>query len=191
MNRRGMSILAIVLLLGVIASILVFAYHSMWRGSSRTLFSVQEQRELVNLGRSALSEAYYEVQHSMDEGTAEWVDWCIALAVDEPRPFVPQMTLENAGLMAPDPRFLRYEASDIAIHRVRGLTLEEANNGQMGLLDLHVTVSVRRESPRHEAKLSMLARHTFRFAMSHGPYGAGGRHIQVSQTPVATWIEAE
>lgn len=188
--RRGLSLLVLVLFSGVIASVFVFAYHFLWRGSSRTLFSVHEQRELVNLGRSALGEAYYELQHAMDESGEEWVDWCIA---DEPpadRTFEPAMTIENAAQMTNDPQLLAYTAGTIAIRRVRGLTIEEAESGGMGLVDLEVTVSVKRDAPRHEARLFMVARHAFRFAQNHGPYANGGRHVALTATPVATWMEA-
>jgi len=47
-GRGGMSLLASVILLGVCLGVLVTGMHTLWRGSSRTLFSVQEHRELMD-----------------------------------------------------------------------------------------------------------------------------------------------
>ena len=190
MKRAGATVLVVVLLLGAVASVLVFATHFLWRNSSRTLFSVQEQRELVNLARSSVSEAYFELQRAMDSSTADWVDWCIARETPEARQFEPAMTRENAALMSPDQSFLSYTCQPIQIRRVQGMSPEEAEEGRLGLIDMEVEVAVRRESPRHEARLHLIARHSFRLAMSSGPYGSGGRHISITPTPVATWLEA-
>jgi hypothetical protein len=186
--RHGLSLLVLVLASAVIASVFVLAYHFLWRGSSRTLFSVQEQRELVNLGRSALADAYFELQKSMDESGEEWVDWCIAESEAQDRTYRPAMTIENAAQMTTDARFLAYDAEDVKIRRVLGLTPEEAREGKMGLVDLEVTVGVRREAPRHQARLYVVARHAFRFAQNNGPFG--GRHVELTPTPVATGMEA-
>jgi hypothetical protein len=188
--RRGLGLLALVLFLGAIASVFVFAYHFLWRGSSRTLFSVQEQRELVNVARSAVAETYYELQLSMDDSGSEWVDWSISDGEVAERLHPPLMTRENAELMSADPTALRYEVDPVKIRRVTGLTLEQANQGKMGLVDLEVVVGVRREAPRHEARLITVARHAFRFAQNVGPFGGGGRHVVLTPTPVATWMEA-
>lgn len=185
-----MTVLVLVLFTGIVMSVLVFAIHFLWRGSSRTLFSVQEQRELTNLARSAIADVYYELQKAMDESGEEWVDWCIAEGEVPQRTCSPVMTRDNAEQMTTDPTFLQFTAGDVTIRRVQGLSPERAREGAMGLVDLEVVVGVRRRDPRHEARLYLVCRHAFRFAPNQGPFARGGQHVALSPTPVATWMEA-
>jgi hypothetical protein len=189
--RTGASVLVIVILFAVIAGVMVFAYHQLWRGSSRTLFSAQELRVMTNLGRSSLSETYYELQKELDHGGEEWFDWCTAIGSPPPRTFVPAMTRENADVMSPEGGVLRYTTGDVEVRRVARLDLQLAGSGHMGVIDLVVEVAVNRDAPKHAAKLVLAERRNFWFADQLGPYGAGGRHIEVLPTPVGTWIEGD
>jgi len=190
MRRDGVSVLAIVLVLAAIAMILVVASSDLWRGSSRTLFSVQETRELVNLARSTLSEAYYLVQVKLDRAEPEWFDWCIKKRAVPARPVDTPLSHQNASAMTESPEALRYEVGDVTATRVRGVHLYSPP-GELGIVDLKVTVRVIRASPHHEATLTMTQRHDFHLAENAGPHAGVGRHLELSQTPAATQIEED
>jgi hypothetical protein len=188
--RRGSTILLSVLFFALAAAVVVIAYHTLWRTSSRTLFSVQENRLLVNLGRSALAEGYYELQRSLDQGRAHWFDWFTGRGAAADRSFVPARTRENAVAMS-SPDFLEYTTGDVSIKRTVGLPLRDAVEGKQGVIDLTVRVRVRRAAPVHEAELTMSERRSFWFADDHGPFAGGGRHIALSATPAASFIEED
>lgn len=189
MNRDGLGILGAVLFFALAASVVVLAYHSLWLGSSRTLFSVQEHRELINLARSALAEGYYELQRSLDQGEGRWFDWFTTSGIASDRAFVPVRTRENAQVMAGSGQALDYHASDVTLARIQGLDLRDLTTGRLGVVDLRVVVQVKRSVPRHQATLTMVERRTFSFEDSFGPFGSGGRHIALSPTPAGTFIE--
>lgn len=190
-SRRAFSILALVVFFALVSSVVVFAAHFLWRGSSRTLFSVQEQRQLVNLGRSALEEAYVEFQHHLDEGQADWFDWFTAPDAVPERTFAPATTREDLEQLAPAGGMLRFVTSDVTIRRVRTLDTHNLGGDSLGVLDLIVTVEVHRTDPAHHAQLTLVTRRTFRLAESVGPYGSAGRHVEVTPTPAGTWIEGD
>jgi hypothetical protein len=190
-RRGGLGILAAVLVFTFAASVVVLGYHTLWRQSSRSLFSIQENRQLVNLGRSALSEGYYELQKSLDQGQARWFDWCTAGAAAADRIFVPARTRENAAAMSAPGGALEYACSDVTVTRVKRLGMREVAQGLVGVMDLRVVVRVRRTAPFHEHELTMLERRNFRFEDDHGPFGLGGRHVVISPTPAATVLESE
>src|SRR6266852_4862129 len=110
-RRHGLGALAAVLFFALAACVIVLAYHTLWRGSSRTLFSIQENRQLINLGRSALAEGYYELQRSLDQGQARWFDWFTSGSAVPDRTFVPVRTRENADIMSGGGQVLEYSAS--------------------------------------------------------------------------------
>jgi hypothetical protein len=188
-SRDGLGVLAAVMFFALAGSVIVLAYHTLWRGSSRTLFSVQENRQLLNLGRSALAEGYYELQRSLDNRDARWFDWFTASRGASDRTFAPVRTRENAEVMSGGGQTLQYAASDVTLVRVKGLPLSQIGVGKLGVIDLRVVVTVKRLSPRHEATLTMIERRTFSFQDDFGPYGTGGRHIELSPTPAGTVIE--
>lgn len=183
--RTGATVLTITIVLASILSIGVFAYHFLWRGSSKTLFSVQENRELLNLARSALAEAYFRLQVDLDSSRQIWFDWC-TLAVANPRTFTPQRTKDNATNAMSANQIVKYSTGDVTMERIVRLTPESMGTDQ-GIIDLKVTVSVERTSPKHFAKLTMIERRNFRLADS-GPFAGGGRRIVVSPTPAMTSI---
>ena len=183
-----MTVLVAVLLLSVIAVGVAVAAHTMWRGSSRTLFSVQENRLMGNLGRSALTETYFELQRSLDSSRAVWLDWFTG-AESAPVTHLPRVTRDNAALLPLDPAALSYTAGEVTIRRVVGLDREAASEGQMGLVDISLTVEVNRAAPKHRARITMSERRTWWLVDQLGPYGSAGRHVELSATPVGTWIE--
>jgi hypothetical protein len=188
--RRGVSVLAIVVMLAVISGVVVMAYHSLWRGTSRTMFSVQEHRQLMNLARSSLAEAYYELQRSLDQSSAEWFDWCTSPEAVPEKTFEPDVTRQEAGFMTADVEALRYTTQRVTLARVKRLD-ESAGGGEMGVLDMRVVVEVRRRSPAHHAVRTMAERRNFWLADDLGPYSGAGRHVEVSPTPAATVIEGD
>jgi hypothetical protein len=188
--RKGVSVLAIVLILGVIGGIASMAYTDLWRGSSRTLFSVQEHRELVNLARSTLAEAHYALQVKLDRAEPEWFDWCIKRRKVPPRQIDTQLSHQNAAAMTENPDYLKYEVGEVTAVRVQELHAYSRPDEQ-GIIDLTVRVSVRRTSPRHEAALSMTQRHTFRLAENGGGKAGVGRYIEMDQVPAGTAIEGD
>ena len=187
-TRRGASLLAMVLVFSAAASVVVLGYHTLWRGSSRTLFSVEERRQLVNLGRSALAEAYYEMQHSLDESRVGWQDWFTSAAVPADRTLPPKETRANAAVMSLDAAALEYSATDVSVNRVQRLEVTNSD-APPGILDMRVRVTVRRRFPLHEATLQMVERRTFRFEPASGPFAFAGRTVVLSPTPVATLLE--
>ena len=86
-----MSLLLLVLVVGLIIGLTGLSYHTLWRGSSRTLYSVQEHRQLINLARSALDEAYYVIQARLDHGQADWFGWLTRSAAVPPRTHDPRV----------------------------------------------------------------------------------------------------
>ena len=188
MKRRGFSVLTFVLLIGVVLSGIVLATQTMWRGSSRTLFSVQEHRQLVSLGRSCLAEAYFELQSSLDYSRADWFDWCTQGRQPQTKTFVPKVCRENAALMTTNAQFLSYSASDVTIERSMGVDPRGGADHEQGMLDLKVTVKIVRAAPHHEASLTMIERRNFWLADSLGPFGSAGRHVELSPTPAATTL---
>lgn len=188
-GRRGAVVLTAVMVLAVIAGITAFAYQSLWRGSARTLFCVQEHRELLNLGRSALAEAYFIVQKSFDVADRSWMDWCTSPLPVEERKFKPAQTILQAPRMAADANALQYSVVDEVATLTRVVPLSRTSPGDaLGIVDLKVTVMVKRAATSHEAKLTMTERRSFWLANNEPPYGTGGRRPALSKTPVMTAI---
>jgi hypothetical protein len=178
----------VVLFCASVIGVAVFAVHFLWRGSSRTLFSVQEHRELVNLARSAVSEAYFQLQADLDVSTQKWLDWCTSSRPAKPELFKPDRTRANAQQMSSDPNQLVYTADDVTLERVVGLDAK-SDGGKMGIVDFKVTVYVQRSTPAHAAKLSLIERRYFWLADNLGPIRGGGRHVDLAPTPAMTAIE--
>lgn len=187
-SRRGLSVLTIVLFIGVVLAGMVLATQTLWRGSSRTLFSVQEHRQLVSLARSCLAEAYFELQSSLDYSKADWFDWCTDRFQPSVRAFEPKVCKLNAQQMTTNAQFLAYSASDVTIERSIGVDPRGGPDREQGMLDLKVTVKIARASPKHEATLTMIERRNFWLADNLGPFGSAGRHVELSPTPAATTL---
>ena len=184
-----MTVLSAVLVLGSAIGVVATSVHVLWRGSSRTLFSVQEHRELVNLGRSALAEAVFKLQTSLDQSHVEWFDWFTAAGEPAAREFAPEFTLANASQMTSGGSNLAYRATGVTLKRRIGIDIESRNDSAVGIVDLEVTVSVQRQSPRHQARFTVVERRSFRLVDSVGPFNGAGKMIEITPTPVGTWIQ--
>lgn len=178
-------------MLAFAAGLIVMSYQSLWRGSSRTMFSVQEHRQLVNLCRSALSEANYKLQTQVEQGSSAWVDWCTLGPKATDRTVEPKFTRDYAKGMTNDPRFLDYQVTDVTLHRLEGLNLFSGMSGGTGTVDFKVTATVERHSPAHSAKLTLTERRAFGMSDATSPFGQNGRHLEFLATPVATFMSFE
>lgn len=187
-NRRGLSVVAIVTVLCAVLALIVFAYQSMWRSSSRNLFAIQERGELINLARSALCEAQYLLQNDLDVSKQRWFDWCTSEFPVAEESFPPTLTQQNATAMSSHPDFIAYKAGPVKLRRMQGVALD-GSDPQQGIIEFEVTVEVERTAPRHRAELTLLQRHAFMLSDDHGPFGDGGRRVDVTQTPVATALK--
>ena len=187
--RRGFGTLATVCMLAFAAGLIVLSYHTLWRGSSRALFSVQEHRQLANLSRSAISEAVYTVQTKLEQGDSYWIDWCTVGPDVEDDALQPKFTQEYSSGMTADPRFLKYTVSGVTVKRVHGLSLFSAMSGGTGTVDFSVTVSVVRHSPNHFAKITFTERRAVALTDVTSPFSRAGRHIEFLATPVASFME--
>jgi hypothetical protein len=195
-DTRGAVVLTVVMVIALVVGVAAFAYHDLWRGSARTLFSVQEHRELLNLGRSALSEAYFRLQGDLDRSKQEWFVWCTRRQAPV-MSFDPKRTIAAAKNMSADPTALAYTIEDagqgserVKLERVIGVRAD-ASGDEMGIVDLTVALKVRRSTTSHVANLTMTERRNFWLADDTGPFGGGGRHVELSPTPVMTSIGGE
>jgi hypothetical protein len=145
--------------------------------------AVREQRKLVNLARSALADAYFELQRNFDVHKARWQDWFSIPAIGAERVVEPVSTRE--ALRAGQEEALHYEVGDVQVVRVRPIP----ENAGFGLVDLKVTVRARARPPDREAVLTLVERHTLWFADNYGPIQTAGRVIEMSPTPAATQID--
>lgn len=187
--RRGFSVLAAVCMLAFAAGLVVMASHTLWRGSSRNLFSVQEHRELGNLCRSALCEAVYDAQIALEQGVPDWVDWC-TLPVDVPeKTFTAKITAQHADNMTTEGTLVRYTVGKLWAKRVRGVAMAAGLQGHVGLIDFSVRAKVARANPTHTAFLKITERRAFWFSDAVTPFRKAGRHVEIMPTPVATFIE--
>lgn len=187
-NRRGLSVVAIVTVLCAVLAVIVFAYQSMWRSSSRNLFAVQERAELISLARSALSEAQYLLQNDLDVSKQKWFDWCTSEFAVPEESFDATLTQQNATAMSSHPDFISYKTGTVKLRRLQGVSLD-GGDPQQGIIELEVSVEVERSAPKHRAELTVLQRHAFMLSDDHGPFGEGGRRVDVSPTPVATALK--
>jgi hypothetical protein len=186
-RRRGFSVLMAVCLLLSAAGIAVMAFHTQWRGSSRTLHSVQEHRTLINLARSAANEALYRLQVDLDQGKAAWIEWATRGKAD--KPFDASTTIKYAQGMTADPSFLSYTVEGVTLKRIRGATKAGGLSGHLGELSIEVDVKMFRASPRHSSALKLTSRHSYWFSDSPTPFSKGGRHIEVLPNPIAQVVE--
>lgn len=189
--RRGIGVLASICALLFAAGLIVLAFQTLWRSSSRTLFSVHEHRHLVNLGRSALSEAVYKVQAKLEQGDSVWIDWLTSSRDVKDREQDPAVSRQYAQGMTNDPRFLEYRVEKVTVHRVQGVALMPGMSGQVGAIDFVVKATVARHAPAHAAKLTLTQRHGFWFSDAPTPFSRGGRHIEILPTPAATILEVD
>lgn len=185
LSRRGLSLIAMVTVFCALLAVLVMAYQTLWRGTSRNLFSIQEDRELINLARSSLAEALYLLQDDLDSSKQKWFDWCTTPYPAPEEQFTPALTQNNATAMSTNPEFLAYTSENVKVRRIQGVSADGAGTAQ-GIIEMEVSVKVIRQSPRHEASLTLMERRYFWLADAHGPFEFGGRRVEVSPTPVAT-----
>ena len=191
MRRAGFGILAAVCMLCFAAGLVVMAFNTLWRSSSRNLFSLQEHRQLLSICRSGVAEAMFAVQTKLDSGQADWIDWCTlplaagdrTIALGHNQPFVKGMTQ--------DPRYHQYTVSDVTVHRVQELPLAAGMSGRVGAMDFTVRATVERHAPTHKAQLTLTERHAFWFSDAPTPFPHAGRHIAILPTTAATFLEYE
>lgn len=170
------------------AGIAVMAFHAQWRGSSRTLYSVQEHRTLINVARSAANEALYRMQVNLDQGSAVWIAWCTGNKASD-KTFEALTTIEYAKNMTSDPAFLSYTVESVNLKRIRGMVLAGGLSGQLGEIDIVVETRMLRAAPRHASAIKLTSRHAFWFSDSPTPFSRGGRHIEILPNPLATVVE--
>jgi hypothetical protein len=190
-NRRGVGVLATVVMLSFAAGLIVLAYHSLWRSSSRNLFSVQEDRNLMNLCRSATAEAMYRVQTQLEQGSSKWFDFCTQEEDPSDEPVQIESTRAHTEGMAADPRFLRYTITPVLAKRVKGLSYDTGMGGMVGVVDFTVTATVERSAPAHSAKLTLTQRHAFWFSDAPTPFQGASRHIEIIPTAAATFLKVD
>jgi len=194
LKRKGMSVLTVVLLFALIIGVLVFAMHSLWQGSSRTMFSVQEHRQLINLARSCLSEAFFELQLDLDTaGRAEVHNWFTSGSEVASRSIQPAKTREFATAMTSvpgtNPGNLQFTVDTIKVRRTKGLPPGFARYTTQGVIDFEVGVTVTRLRPKHEAHLKMIERRNFSLLRVPRTRYLYAPKVVISATPLATWIE--
>lgn len=188
-SRRGMSVLLVVCALAFAIGLVSLATHSLWRGSSRSLFGVQEHRELVNLCHSAIAETIFDVQTKLEQGASHWVDWCTTLAKVSERKVEPKVTREYCKVMLGERSALAYNILDVTLTRLAGLSEGEGLGGRLGVIEIAVTVDVSRTQPTHSARVTMIQRRAFWFSDSQTAFSKQGRHIEILRTPLATFLE--
>lgn len=189
--RRGFGVLATVAVLAFAAGLIVLAYHSLWRSSSRNLFSVQEDRMLMNVCRSAIAEAMFRVQTQLEQGSSKWFDFCTqdGAVSDEPQPV--ELTSAHVDGMAADPRFIKYTVTPVLVRRVQGLSQSSGLAGFVGAVDFTVTATVERSAPAHSANLTLTQRHAFWFSDAPTPFANANRHIEIVPTPAASFTKVD
>ena len=180
--RRGQALVTLVLISAAVVGVAVSAGHWLERSSQRTLFTLQESRELANLGRSALAEAHHQLHGELARRTARWVDWCLTRGTAQPRPLAVPAAHDVATALS-TPNYLTYTTSDVRVRRVRSL----ADGHGLGELELTVHVSVTRAA--HHAELDLVERRGFWLAMPFAGGRAGGRLVELTASPLATLIE--
>ena len=189
MNRRGISVLVVVLALTFAIGLIALAVHGLWRNSSRGLFGIEEQRELVNLCHSSIAEALWSMETKVEQGQSMYVDWCTTPAT------VPDLTedLPVTQSYLASPSFeganLTYKVTGVTLTRIEGAPLAAGSSGKLGVIDFIVTAEANRLSPPHRAIIRMTRRHAFWFSDGLTPFTKGGRHIEILPTPVATFLE--
>lgn len=189
-RRRGMSVLLVVCTLAFAIGLVAMATHSLWRGSSKSLFGVQEHRELVNLCHSAIAETVFDVQAKLEQGASLWVDWCTSMDQVELRKFEPVTTRDFSRNMLGEGSALTYTISDVSLTRVTGLSMNEGLGGQLGVVDIAVSVDVGRTRPTHSARVRMIQRRAFWFSDGATAFNKNQqRHVEILGTPLATFLE--
>ena len=187
--RAAFGILGAVCMLAFAAGLIVMAFHTLWRGSSRNLFSVQEHRQLLSICRSGVAESMFILQTKLEQGQADWIDWCTlpltakdrAILLGHNQPFVQGMTQDS--------RYHQYTVTDVTVHRVQELPLAAGMSGRVGAIDFTVTATVERHAPEHRAQLKLTERHAFWFSDAPTPFPHAGRHIAILPTTAATFLE--
>lgn len=193
-GRRGISVLTVVLFFGLVIGVIVFAMHSLWQGSSRTMFSVQEHRELVGLSRSALAETYFGLQVELDtQGAGELFHWFTRK--DDPTPRHPEPTKSQqyardmTGFPGEGEGNMQFSVEPVEVVRVRSVPEGVERYRTQGIVDLRVTVKVHRTRPKHEATLRMIERRNFRVRPKPTSPWLTIEMVDISTTPLATWID--
>ena len=189
--RRGFGVLAAVCVLAFAAGLVVLALNTLWRGSSRNLFALEEHRQLVGLCRSAVSEAMYRTQTLLEQGNSRWVDFCTQGDTPDDKQLTLKWTRSFAEGMTSDDHLLKYTLTDVTAHRVVGVSHNAGLSGATGAIDFTVTATVERHAPAHSAKLTLTVRHALWFSDSPTPFPNAGRHIEILPTPAATRMQVD
>jgi hypothetical protein len=141
-----------------------------------------EQRVLINLARSAIGDAFFEMQRQFDAREASWNDWALFGKEAKPRSVEPAATRE--GLAASAVEWAAYQVDDVQVVRVRAIP----DGAAFGLVDVRSTVHFR-STPSAVAALTLVERHTLMLSDA-GPFRGGGRTVEVSPTAVMSAIES-
>jgi hypothetical protein len=142
-----------------------------------------EQRVLVNLARSAIGDAFFEMQRQFDGRQASWNDWALfGKQAPPPRTVEPLSTRET--LSTSPVEWAAYQIDDVQVVRVRAVP----DGAAFGLVDLRSTIRFRAKGSVPTA-LTLVERHTLMLSDA-GPIRAGGRTVEVSPTPVMSALEA-
>lgn len=128
-------------------------------------------RLLVNLARSAIGDALFELQKAFDGRQARWHDWAILGRADERtvEPAATRESLRQGGLAG-------YDVDDVKVVRARVVP----QGAGFGLVDLRATARA------GTAALTLVARHTL--DLTDGLPFPGGRVVELSPTAVATTL---
>jgi hypothetical protein len=196
--RRGFGVLGPVIALAFVAGLIVLAVHTLWRGSSRTLFSVQEHRQLLGIARSAIEETVYTLQAELDGGATELERW-MRRADQQPGELV-YRTFKNdiatANLPLSNGLSYRIEGrvrplGEVTVRRLRAVgPPTRGTPRELGLIQLEARVMVERRTPKHEEYLLLRDHRTVRLADDLGPWHAAGKHYEISGTTVGREVDA-
>ena len=190
-SRPGFGLLAAVCALSFCAGMIVFAMNSLWRGSSRNLFALEEHRQLVGLCRSSISEAMYKVQTQLEQGSSTWIDFCTREGQPGDKSVALTFTREFAAGMTNSGNLLQYTITDVTAHRVLGVSYAAGMSGATGAIDFTVTATVERHAPNHAAHITLIVRHAFWFSDAPTPFPQAGRHVEILPTPAATMLRVD
>lgn len=188
-RRDGLSVLLVVCALAFAVGLVSLATHTLWRGSSRSLFGVQEHRELVNLCHSAIAEALFDLQAKLEQGASDRVDWCTDGRPPDDIPFEPRTTKKFLSGMLGEGSALTYSVGTVAVKRVQGLSKGAGMAGRLGVIDFEVRVEVSRERPTQHARVKMTQRRAFWFSDGVTAFSRSGRHVEILRQPLATFLE--
>jgi hypothetical protein len=134
----------------------------------------RELRYLMGIARSAIADAYFEVQSSLHGSRAIWWDWVTDSGEEGVRKVVPATT--RAALPPCRPPAT---VTDVDVILRKPVSAE----GVQGALDLRVTATT------GEARLTLVERHSIRFVNGTSPIPAVPVFLEVAPTPMLSWLE--